>query len=123
LVPDSAELRQNAEPIPSVEWIGLESDSLDLAPGEMKVSNIFIEIPSDTTLRGRKFQATLWSRTIPGPGVFIACGLKSRVIFSIAAGGALETEESPTDNESDGTTGQKANSGLRQLSENPERGK
>jgi len=90
----------------------------------MKVSNIFIEIPSDTTLRGRKFQATLWSRTIPGPGVFIACGLKSRVIFSIAAaGGALETEESPTDNESNGTTGQKANSGLKQLSENPERGK
>jgi len=88
LVPDSVELRQGAEPIPSNDWVSLESDSLLLAPEQMGISDVFIEIPSDTALAGRKFQVMLWSRTIPGPGVMIACGLKSRIIFSIADAGS-----------------------------------
>jgi len=92
LVPDSVELRQRAEPIPSTDWLSLEADSLVLAAGEMGVSDVFIEIPNDSALAGRKFQVMLWSRTIPGPGVLIACGLKSRIIFSIAdAAGADDT--------------------------------
>ncbi|MFH0778022.1 MAG: hypothetical protein V2A71_05250 [Candidatus Eisenbacteria bacterium] len=84
LVPDSVELRREAEPIPSVDWISLEKDSLILAPGQMATADVFIEIPNDTTFAARKFQVILWSRTVPGPGVFIACGLKSRIIFSTA---------------------------------------
>ena len=83
-VPDSVELRHNAEPIPSAAWIELERDSMVLAPGQMGVSDVCINVPQDTTLRGRKFQVMLWSRTIPRPGDFVACGLKSRVLFTIA---------------------------------------
>jgi len=88
LVPDSVELRQGAEPIPSTDWVSLESDSLLLAPEQMGISDVFIQIPNDTALTGRKFQVMLWSRTIPGPGVLIACGLKSRIIFSTAEAGS-----------------------------------
>ncbi len=83
--PDSVELRQNAEPIPSAAWIRIETDSMVLAPGQMGVSDVCIDVPPDSTLKGRKFQVMLWSRTIPRPGDFIACGLKSRVLFTIAA--------------------------------------
>jgi len=91
LVPDSVELKQRAEPIPSTDWLSLEADSLVLAAGEMGVSDVFIEIPNDSALAGRKFQVMLWSRTIPGPGVLIACGLKSRIIFSIADAAGVGT--------------------------------
>ncbi len=84
-LPDTSELRQNAEPIPDATWIGIETDSMVLAPGQMGVSDVCISVPADSTLRGRKFQVMLWSRTIPRPGDFMACGLKSRVLFTVAA--------------------------------------
>jgi hypothetical protein len=93
LVPDSVELRQGAAPIPSTDWVSLEADSFVLAPGQMGVSDVFIEIPDDSALAGRKFQVMLWSRTIPGPGVFMACGLKSRMIFSLADAGSVDNAE------------------------------
>jgi hypothetical protein len=91
LIPDSVELRQGAEPIPSADWVCLERDSLVLAPGKMGVSDVFLDIPNYDGLAGRKFQVMLWSRTIPGPGVLIACGLKSRIIFSIADAASVDT--------------------------------
>jgi len=90
LIPDSVELRQGAEPIPSADWVCLERDSLVLAPGKMGVSDVFLDIPNYDGLAGRKFQVMLWSRTIPGPGVLIACGLKSRIIFSIADAASVD---------------------------------
>jgi hypothetical protein len=92
LIPDSVELRQGAAPIPRSDWISFEEDSIVLAPGEMGVTDVFIEIPDDSSLSSRKFQVMLWSRTIPGPGVFIACGLKSRIIFSVAAAKSSDIE-------------------------------
>ena len=94
-VPDTVELRQNAEPIPSAAWITIETDSMVLAPGQMGVSDVCIDVPPDTTLAGRKFQVMLWSRTIPRPGDFIACGLKSRVLFTIAAEADSSAAEHP----------------------------
>ena len=94
-VPDTAELRQNAEPIPDAAWIKLEADSMVLAPGQMGVSDVCINVPPDSTLRGRKFQVMIWSRTIPRPGDFIACGLKSRVLFTVAAEADSSAAEPP----------------------------
>ncbi len=92
LVPDSVELRKGAVPIPSSDWVSFETDSIVLAPGAMGVTDVFIEIPDDSSLSSQKFQVMLWSRTIPGPGVFIACGLKSRIIFSVAAAESSDIE-------------------------------
>jgi hypothetical protein len=101
-VPDTAELRQNAEPIPSAAWIKIETDSMVLAPGQMGVSDVCIHVPADTALTGRKFQVMLWSRTIPRPGDFIACGLKSRVLFTIAAEADSSAARRPSDGEKPG---------------------
>ncbi|KPJ59748.1 MAG: hypothetical protein AMJ46_09625 [Latescibacteria bacterium DG_63] len=92
LIPDSVELRQGADPIPQADWVSFEADSMILAPGELGVTDVFIEIPDNSSLASRKFQVMLWSRTVPGPGVFIACGLKSRIIFSVAAAESLDNE-------------------------------
>jgi hypothetical protein len=105
IVPDSVELRQNAEPIPSANWIKIETDSMVLAPGQMGVSDVCIEVPQDTTLRGRRFQVMLWSRTIPRHGDFIACGLKTRVLFTIAMEVAPETAAGSPADKSNGDTG------------------
>ncbi|MBN1503483.1 MAG: hypothetical protein JW952_00300 [Candidatus Eisenbacteria bacterium] len=100
-VPDTVELRHSAEPIPSAAWIRIETDSMVLAPGQMGVSDVCIDVPPDSTLRGRKFQVMLWSRTLPRPGDFIACGLKSRVLFTIAAeADSSAAGQSPDDRES-----------------------
>jgi len=85
----------SSEPIPDAAWIKIETDSMVLAPGQMGVSDVCINVPPDSTLRGRKFQVMLWSRTIPRPGDFIACGLKSRVLFTIAAEADSSAAEAP----------------------------
>lgn len=84
LIPDSTELRWGASPIPDPGWISVETDSLVLLPGQMGVTDVFIQLPDDVWVCTKKFQVVLWSRTIPRPGVFLACGLKSRIIFSTA---------------------------------------
>jgi hypothetical protein len=109
LVPDSVELRQRANPIPSADWVSLEADSFVLAPGQMGVSDVFIDIPNGNGLAGRKFQVMLWSRTIPGPGVLIACGLKSRIIFSIADAATVDDAGSADDGASVKTAGNSKN--------------
>ncbi len=120
LVPDSVELRRSAEPIPSADWISLEVDSLVLGPGQMGIADVFIDIPADSSLRGRRFQVMIWSRNIPGPGVFIACGLKSRVIFSIADELPAETDQYSGDAEPDDKTDHKTDNRAKGRIHNPE---
>jgi len=107
-VPDTVELRHNAEPIPSAAWIKIETDSMVLAPGQMGVSDVCINVPPDSTLAGRKFQVMLWSRSIPRAGDFIACGLKSRVLFTIAAEADSSAARQPDDRESGAGSDSKA---------------
>jgi hypothetical protein len=83
MVPDSSELRQGAEALPSVSWASVTPDTLEMAPREMKAAEMILEIPDDEKLFGRKFQVMFWSHTLPLPGELLAYGLKSRVIFTI----------------------------------------
>src|SRR6185503_5788366 len=83
MVPDSSELRQGAEALPSVSWASAKPDTLEFAPKEMKSAELILEIPDDESLFGRKFQAMFWSHTLPRAGELLAYGLKSRVIFTI----------------------------------------
>jgi hypothetical protein len=88
LVPDSSELRAEAEPIPDVSWIRLSPDSFCVAPGAQASADILISIPPDADLRGRRYQATVWSRTVGRQ--FISVGLKTRLIFTIDTVSALD---------------------------------
>jgi hypothetical protein len=84
LSPDSSELRQGAEPIPDTGWVRLSRNLFELEANEKAVSEIILSIPDDERQLGKKYQVTIWSHTLggEGSGMFLAYGLKSRLIFT-----------------------------------------
>lgn len=85
LKPDSSELRLGALMIPKASWVRLSQDHFKIAPNEQAQSEITISIPDNNDFRGKRFQVIIWSHTLPdeGSGMFLAYGLKSRLIFTI----------------------------------------
>jgi hypothetical protein len=83
--PDSGQLRLDAAAIPDTSWISLSEDYFVLRAAEKAVSNISISIPHDEKLLGGKYQFNIWSHTVPrdGGGMFLAYGLRTRIIFTI----------------------------------------
>jgi hypothetical protein len=84
LVPGEAELKHEAEPIPDLAWISLSADSFNLEGGQEAISDIVISIPDEEQYLGKRYQFMIWSHTVPGSegGMFLATGLKSRIIFT-----------------------------------------
>jgi len=120
LLPETVELRLDAEAIPDVAWVTLTPAFFSMSAGGQAEAEIRIAIPDDPAYLGRRFQFTVWSHTIPrGGGMFLAYGLKTRIIFTIdpnppagdalpAAGGAnvqfaLQPEEIHLDRLTAGT--------------------
>lgn len=87
LIPDEGELKQQARPIPDQSWIALTCDSFSLDAGREAVADIIISIPDDDRYLGQRYQVMIWSHTVPGSegGMFLATGLKSRIIFTTDA--------------------------------------
>jgi len=83
VIPGSGELRQGAEPIPNLKWAKAAPASFELAPQETRLVEMFLTIPDDESLFGKKFQVTFWSHTLALEGDLLAYGLNSRVIFTI----------------------------------------
>lgn len=96
--PDSGQLRWNAAVVPDTSWIRLSNDSFALQAGEKAVSSISISIPPDQSLLGGKYQFNIWSHTVPheGEGIFLAYGLRTRIIFTIDTAMAGAEEPPPT---------------------------
>ncbi len=84
LLPDSSELRKGAEPLPDTTWVNLSQNLFKLDPDEKAISDIIISIPEDDQYLGKKYQVTIWSHTLggKGTGMFLAFGLKTRIIFT-----------------------------------------
>ena len=84
LLPDSSELRKGAEPIPDVSWVDLSQDLFKLSPNEKASSDIILSIPEHDQYLGKTYQVTIWSHTLggKGSGMFLAYGLKTRIIFT-----------------------------------------
>jgi len=84
LLPDSVELKNSAEPIPNISWVKLSRNLFKLDPNEKASSDIMISIPDDHQYLGKKYQVIIWSHTLghSGGGMFLAYGLKTRVIFT-----------------------------------------
>jgi hypothetical protein len=93
-LPDSSELRKGAEPIPDTSWVSLSQNLFELDPDEKATSDITISIPDDDQYLGKKYQVTVWSHTLggKGTGMFLAFGLKSRIIFTTDTVKAAESE-------------------------------
>lgn len=85
LIPADSELKFEAEPVPEGSWIKLSDSLFHMEAGETVEADIFISIPDDDQYLGKKYQVMVWSHTIPGDetGMFLAYGLKSRIIFTI----------------------------------------
>lgn len=85
LSPDKSELRQGAEPIPDTAWVKLSQNFFKLSPNGKAISDIILSIPDNNRYLGKKYQVIIWSHTLPGGsgGMFVACGLKSRIILTL----------------------------------------
>jgi len=84
LLPDKSELRKEAEPIPDISWVKLSQNLFKLSPNEKATSDIVLSIPDDDKYCGKKYEVTIWSHTLgsSGSGMFLAYGLKTRIIFT-----------------------------------------
>ncbi len=70
------------KPIPSMDWVKLNQSKFIVPSGESALTDILITIPNDPTLYGKKFQASLYSRTI-GEGA-LNVGVWSHLLLNIA---------------------------------------
>jgi hypothetical protein len=94
LYPDSSELKKGSEFIPDISWVKLSKNLFQLAPNENALSDIILTIPEDDKYLGKKYQVTIWSHTLGGSGggMFLAYGLKTRIIFTTDTVKAAKSE-------------------------------
>ncbi len=84
--PGEGELKYEAVSIPETDWVRVTQNQFELETKGTAATDIMLSIPNDLKYLGQKFQVMIWSHTMPGQdgGMFLAFGLKSRIIFSIA---------------------------------------
>jgi hypothetical protein len=94
LAPAESELKQAAAPIPDISWLQLDQQLFSVDPGGLATTDMYLTIPDEDVYLGGKYQVMIWSHTVarPGQGMSLAYGLKSRIIFTIDAVRADETE-------------------------------
>lgn len=94
LYPDSSELKKGSEFIPDTSWVKLSRNLFKLGPNENASSDIIVSIPEDDKYLGKKYQVTIWSHTLGGSGggMFLAYGLKTRIIFTTDTVKAAKSE-------------------------------
>jgi hypothetical protein len=94
ILPDSSELKNGSKPIPDTSWVKLSQNLFKLAPNEKASSDIIVSIPDEDQYLGKKYQVTIWSHTLggSGSGMFLAYGLKTRIIFTIDTVKAAKSE-------------------------------
>ncbi|MFA6094010.1 MAG: hypothetical protein WCU88_13750 [Elusimicrobiota bacterium] len=80
---DEGILEPGYEIIPDCRWMWLSQHRFHLAPGQQGVADVIINIPKDVKHLGKKYQVSLWARSVTA-GRFLAVGLKSRVMLEIS---------------------------------------
>ncbi len=78
----TGEARRGYEPVPSLDWVKVETSSFTVAPNREAATDLIISIPNDTALLGRRFEADIWSHTQSMRGS-VAVGLQSRLLMEI----------------------------------------
>ena len=67
--------------LPSLSWVRVANEEFILPPNETAFTDVIITIPDDPSLYGKKFQASIHSKTV-GKN-FLQLGVWSHIIFSI----------------------------------------
>ncbi len=93
VLPDAKEMKEGYEPIPDPTWIKVIPDRYHLGPRASASSDVIITVPDDPKHIGKHYEAIIWSHSdnknkhIPGGGVFLEVGMRSRVRMSIGTQG------------------------------------
>ena len=70
------------KPIPAVDWVSLGQTQFVVPAGESAYTDVIIKIPNDPSLYGKKFQASIYSRTTDSD--FLNIGVWSHLQLKIA---------------------------------------
>lgn len=79
------------KPIPSLDWVTVSQGQFILPSGESAYTDVVIKIPDDPKLYGKKFQASIYSRSV-GSG-FLHVGVWSHLMFTIALSPEAQAEQ------------------------------
>ena len=79
------------KPIPSIDWVTLSRSQFVLPPGESAYTDVIINIPDDPSLYGKKFQASIYSRTT-GDG-FLQLGVFSHIQMTIVKSPEVQKQQ------------------------------
>jgi hypothetical protein len=88
-------------PVPSPDWVSLTQSRFVVPSGETALTDVIIKIPNDPSLYGKKFQASIYSRTV-GKGT-IQLGVWSHLQMTIAQ--SAETQSKIEENRKHGFVG------------------
>ncbi|MFH1369512.1 MAG: Fn3-like domain-containing protein [Elusimicrobiota bacterium] len=81
--PRKANLRPDFEVIPDTSWVTLQYNAFDLAPDQTKTSDVMIQIPEKSKYLNKKYQVSIWSRTVNSGGGFgVSTGLESILLIT-----------------------------------------
>jgi hypothetical protein len=80
------------EPIPDVSWVTLDQHDFTVEGHHEAVTDIHIKIPNDPKLLGRRFEAHIWSRTVPKHHSMYGAGLGSVLLFEVSSVPPTEDE-------------------------------
>ena len=84
MVPSKQEIKEGFDPLPDASWIRLERSTFTVESGGLAETDVFINVPKDNKLRGKRYQLYLHSYTMPTKERNISVGLASRLSFTIA---------------------------------------
>jgi|GEM_PF-3287102 len=86
LVPGQQELRSGYEPLPDVNWLRLDKETLTINAGEQAPLNLLVSIPYDEKYRGKSYQGIVLIQSVgmPSSGLGIGLGIKGKVFLKIA---------------------------------------
>lgn len=91
LIPSGAVLREGYDPVPTLDWVKVETAQLTIGPNREGATDVLITIPNDPSLLGKRFQADIWSRT-QDPMAPVAVGIQSHLLIHVDS-------EPPTEDE------------------------
>lgn len=77
-------------PVPSVDWVKLTQSQFVVPPGESAFADVIITIPNDPSLYGKKYQASIYSRT-SGKN-FLQLGVFSHIHMTIIQSPEVQAE-------------------------------
>jgi hypothetical protein len=89
LLPGRKEL--GFKPVPSVDWVTVSQSQFVVPSGESAYTDVIIKIPNDPALYGKKFQASIYSRSV-GKG-FLHVGVWSHILFTIVSSPEVQIEQ------------------------------